>query len=241
MDQVTTITFCRYKSLFHKIWAFFMMQFAHGYLKDVEGMTFYKLMGSGKGLGFNPLPDWSVYVLIQVWENHKAARLFIDSSELMQKYRARSTECMTVFMRCVTTHGLWSGQSPFHPSDHTDPINPMVAVITRATIKTSKLIRFWRYVPTAQKPVEKAEGLIYTKGIGEAPIKQMATFSLWTTEVEMKKFAYQSSEHQQAIKMTRALSWYKEELFARFQPYAFDGNWEKLSTDYPEIKNNIPV
>ncbi|MEQ8336849.1 MAG: spheroidene monooxygenase [Cyclobacteriaceae bacterium] len=241
MDQVTTITFCRYKSLFHKIWAFFMMQFAHGFLKDVEGMTFYKLMGSGKGLGFNPLPDWSVYVLIQVWENHKAARRFIDSSELMQKYRARSTECMTVFMRCVTTHGLWSGQSPFLPSDHTDPINPMVAVITRATIKTSKLIRFWRYVPTAQKPVEKAEGLIYTKGIGEAPIKQMATFSLWTTEVEMKKFAYQSSEHQQAIKMTRALSWYKEELFARFQPYAFDGNWEKLSTDHPIIKNNIPV
>lgn len=237
MDQVTTITFCRYKSLFHKIWAFFMMQFAHSFLKNIEGMTFYKLMGSGKSLGFNPLPDWSVYALIQVWDNNELARQFIKSSALMHQYREKSSECMTLFMRCITSHGAWSEQSPFHKSDQIDPSNPIVAVITRATIKTSKLIRFWKYVPTAQKPIKKADGLLYTKGIGEVPIKQMATFSLWESEERMKKFAYVSEEHQQAIKMTRELHWYQEELFARFQPYAFHGVWSNISMDKSMINN----
>lgn len=240
MDQVTTITFCRYKSLIHKIWAFFMMQFAHGYLRNTEGMTFYKLMGSGKNLGFNPLPDWSVYALVQVWKNHESAKHFIDSSTLMSKYRDRSSECMTIFMRCVTSHGEWSGQSPFHKTDRVVSTNPMVAVITRATIRSSKLLRFWKYVPTAQKPIKKADGLLYTKGIGEVPIKQMATFSLWESEDQMKRFAYKTGEHQQAIKMTRELNWYKEELFARFQPYEFDGVWNDISWN-KDLINNIQV
>lgn len=203
-----------------------MMQFAHGYLKDVKGMPFYKLMGSGKSIGFNPLPDWSVYALIQVWENHEYARHFINSSELIKKYRSHSTQCMTIFMRCLTAHGQWSGQMPFSEVGQADLNNPMVAVITRATIRSSKLLKFWRYVPTAQKPINQADGLIYTKGIGEVPIKQMATFSLWKSEEQMKSFAYDTKEHQQAIKMTRQLNWYKEELFARFQPYEFSGKWE---------------
>ncbi len=240
MDQVTTITFCKYKSPFHKIWAFFMMQFAHGYLKEVEGMTFYKLMGSGKSLGFNPLPDWSVYGLVQVWRNHESAQQFIDRSELLGKYRDRSAECMTIFMRCITSHGEWSGQSPFHKTNDIDKTNPMVAVITRATIKVSKLLRFWRYVPTAQKPIKNADGLIYTKGIGEVPIKQMATFSLWESEDKMKKYAYESGEHQQAIRLTRELNWYKEELFARFQPYEFVGTWSNISLK-KDLMNNIQI
>ena len=35
-----------------------MMQFAHRYLKNVEGLEFYKLWGSGKA-NFNPAPDWN--------------------------------------------------------------------------------------------------------------------------------------------------------------------------------------
>jgi len=240
MDQVTTITFCKFKSLFHKLWAFFMMQFAHSYLKEVDGMTFYKLMGSGKGLGFNPLPDWSVYALIQVWKSHEHAEHFFNSAELIRKYRARSIECMTIFMKCLSTHGQWSGQEPFSKTVPAAPGLPIV-VITRATIRYSKLIKFWRFVPTAQKPVSRADGLIYTKGIGEVPIKQMATFSLWKNEAQMKKFAYESTDHQQAIKLTRELNWYKEELFARFTPYQYNGLWENKTWDFPPNETNIPT
>ena len=81
--QITTLTLCNYTGFRNKVWAFGMMQFAHKYLKDIDGMSFYKLMGSGKGLGFNPLPDWGVYCLLQVWENEKQALQFLDTKRKM--------------------------------------------------------------------------------------------------------------------------------------------------------------
>ena len=69
------------------------------------------------------------------------------------------------------------------------------------------------------------EGLIYTKGVGEIPIVQMATFSLWKNFEAVKQFAYNSKQHQEAIRRTRNNDWYREELFARFQPYKSVGTW----------------
>ena len=96
--QITTITFFKYQGLLHKIWAFGMMQFAHGYLQSVSGQQFYKLMGSGKGMGFNPLPDWSVYALLQVWENEETADAFFANAKLMQKYQKRLSSLITVIL-----------------------------------------------------------------------------------------------------------------------------------------------
>jgi hypothetical protein len=67
--------------------------------------------------------------------------------------------------------------------------------------------------------------LIYTKGIGEAPLVQMATFSIWESLDALKNFAYTSPEHKEAIRKTRQIDWYKEEMFARFQPYQSTGVW----------------
>ena len=225
-DQVTTITFLRYGAFKEKLWAFGMMQFAHKYLSQVDGQHFYKLMGSGKGMGFNPLPDWSVYCLLQVWEDHSHAVQFFKTSDLINKYKCHSIEVCTIYMRSIQSHGLWSGVEPFVKSSHIDPENHHISVITRATIKVNKFYAFWGYVPASQKPLRKAEGLIYTKGIGEVPVRQMATFSIWQDAECLRKFAYESDGHQKAIQMTRRLGWYSEELFARFQPYAVAGTWD---------------
>jgi hypothetical protein len=81
-------------------------------------------------------------------------------------------------------------------------------------------------VPISQRPIQKGcPGLIYTKGIGEAPLIQMATFSLWNNIESLKNFAYHSPEHQVAIKKTRELDWYAEEMFIRFQAYRSEGIW----------------
>ena len=97
-------------------------------------------------------------------------------------------------------------------------------------ISTDKIddtsITFWRFVPTSQRPIQKGcPGLIYTKGIGEAPLVQMATFSDWESLDALKNFAYNSPEHKEAIKRTHRIDWYKEEMFARFQPYRSMGSW----------------
>ncbi len=202
-----------------------MMQFAHVRLAEVNGMQFYKLMGSGKGLGFNPFPDWSVYAMLQVWDSEQDARQFFKQHTLMDDYRARTQETGTFFMKNLASHGKWSGQEPFLKGDNRLEENKPIAVITRATIKNSQLIRFWKYVPTAQRPIAQAKGLLYTKGIGEVPIKQMATFSLWDSLGSVKDYAYNSKEHATAITMTKQYDWYSEELFARFQVVDMLGSW----------------
>jgi hypothetical protein len=129
-------------------------------------------------------------------------------------------------MKTKQSKGLWSGNNPFTPSTDLDEDNPLIAVITRASIKVSKLIKFWEYVPTSQQPIVRGcKGLIYTKGIGEIPLLEMATFSLWENIDSLKNFAYHSPEHQEAIRKTRKIDWYKEELFVRFQPYRSLGTW----------------
>ncbi len=226
MSSITTITFFRFPRFISKIWAFGQMQFAHSSIGKTTGLKFYKLMGSGRELGFSPLPDWGVYALLAVWENEEAANTFFKHSEIYHRYKKMSVEQWTVFMKPMQTKGLWSGGNPFTSSTELNAHNPLIAVITRATIRTNKLIKFWRYVPTSQKPIQRGcEGLIYTKGVGEAPLVQMATFSIWENTEALKKFAYNSPEHQQAIKKTHQHNWYKEEMFARFQPYQSIGNW----------------
>jgi len=222
--QITTISFFKFDSFKSKLWAFKMMRDGHQHLSKVEGSSFYRLMGSGKGKGFNPLPDWSVYALLQVWNSENDAEIFFNSSELFSNYKDKTSELYTLFMKNIASHGTWVGKAPFEVATQLDSTLP-IAIITRATIKWNWLLRFWKYVPTSQKGLDGNEGLIYTKGIGEVPIVQMATFSLWKNFESVKKFAYNSKEHKEAIKRTRKNDWYSEELFTRFHPYKSQGLW----------------
>ena len=92
-----------------------------------------------------------------------------------------------------------------------------VAIITRATLRVSKLISFWKSVPAASAAIEQAKGVKYFKGIGEWPFIQQATLSLWDSFDSVNNFAYSSKIHSDIIKKTRKQKWYSEDLFARFQ------------------------
>ena len=226
MSAITTITLFKFSGFWNKTWAFGQMQFAHSFLRKTPGLNFYKLMGSGKEPGFNPLPDWGVYALLCNWENEVAANDFLHQAPIFKRYQDHTTEQWTIFMKPLHAKGLWSGVDPFNPSSELDETNPLIAVITRATIRKKNLVQFWRYVPISQHPIiHGCEGLIYTKGIGEAPLVQMATFSIWRSIEDLKNFAYNSPEHKEAIAKTHRIDWYKEEMFARFQPYKSIGKW----------------
>lgn len=221
--QVTTLRFFRFSGG-ARWWAFGMMQFAHPALKKSEGQLFYKLMGSGKS-GFNPWPDYSTYALLQVWESDEAARAFHARAPIAWKYIRKCDATWTLYLKNSMSRGKWDGQNPFQKSNALDPENPVLAVITRATIRTSRLRRFWKHVPYSQEGMDAHQDLMYTKGIGEVPFTQMATFSIWESLEGLNAFAYQQKNHVSAIKLTRELNWYKEELFSRFQPYDTEGNW----------------
>lgn len=228
-EQITTLSIFKYPNFLAKVWAFGMMQFAHKSLQKAEGCSFYKLMGSGKE-NFNPFPDWSVYAVLQVWENHEKADAFIHQSKLFRSYFAKSEKHQILYMKSIQARGEWNGGNPFQKATPEEG-KPMVCAITRASIKWSKTLTFWKFVPTSQKPLLNASGLFYTKGFGEVPFVEMATFSIWENAENLNQFAYQSREHVEAIKKTRNIQWYKEELFSRFQLVKSEGNLLELNVD----------
>lgn len=218
MSQITTLTILNYKGFANKFWALSMMQFAHRYMKLVQGLSFYKLLGSGKD-NFNPLPDWGVYAILQVWDSSYFAQYFFDEHKLAKLYKKKSCRMEVLYLENIQARGLWNGKNPFNPSIHTSDLTPndRITVITRASIKAKMLFKFWKYVPESQKPLNNAQGLIYTKGFGELPFVEMATFSIWKDLNSLKQYAYKSHEHRKAIQKTRQLDWYSEEMFARFK------------------------
>lgn len=218
MGQFVTLTEFKFTSLYGKVWAFFMMQFAHQPIqKQAKGQLFYKLFGSGKS-NFNPFPDWSTYALLQVWDSEQEALDFRESS-IFKRYLKESSSLSLVEMQPIQSRGKWNGTNPFVIEKSTTQLDPdqKMAVITRASIKPSKMVRFWKAVPASQKPLQEAKDLIYTKGYGEVPFFEMATFSIWDSAEGLNNFAYRSREHVKVIKQTRQIDWYKEELFARFK------------------------
>jgi len=234
MNQVVTLSIFKYNSWSSKIWAFGMMQFAHAYLRKEQECSFYKLMGSGKA-NFNPMPDWSVYSLLQVWEDPGAATRFFQSSVLFQKYQQKASEIIVLHLNPVKAYGQWNGQLPFQ-THQKQTQNPMIAAITRASIKKSMLRSFWKYVPESQKPLHEAKGLIYTKGFGEVPITEMATFSIWKKKEDLMDFAYKSREHAKAIQKTRKLNWYKEEMFSRYEILGLYGSWQAAALSTEDLR-----
>ena len=134
---------------------------------------------------------------------------------------------MVVYMKNIKAHGEWSNQKPFQKSSNIDADSKYMAVLTRATIKWTELIPFWKYVPQSQDYLKRTNAIMFQFGIGEVPFKNMATFSIWNDKDALFEFAYKDSSHAEAIKLTRKRDWYSEELFSRFQPYRIVGNWSE--------------
>lgn len=223
-DQIVTITFFRYEGFRRKWWAFGQMGVAPKSLETIPGLEFGKMLGSGSRNGFSILPNLSVYGLLCVWENEWKARNFFEKHPLFAAFCEKSSDQWTVYMRTVMAHGRWDGAEPFQIQEKFDE-NRLIGVITRATIRVNHLWRFWRFVPSVSRSVKSRDGLLFSVGIGELPIIQQATFSLWENSYLMKAYAYQSRFHKEVVRRTRELGWYKEELFARFHPYTSEGNW----------------
>ncbi len=223
-SPVTTLTFLRYSGLKNKWWGLSMMRPPKHFLHNIPGLLFWKLLGTGAGRGFRLDADFSVYAFLATWESRQHANDFVANSALFKAYHQHAKEVWTVFMIPLRSHGLWDGKNPFQPQEDVPGEN--VAVITRATIARKYLLRFWKYVPAASQSILNYSGLKYAKGIGEWPVVQMATFSLWKDEQSMQKFAYQNPEHRKVIQKTRELNWYSEELFARFRPVESIGSWK---------------
>jgi hypothetical protein len=225
-NNIVSITFFEFSGLANQWWGFQQMGLAAETLANTQGMQFSKMLGSGSGNGFSIWPNFGVYGLLAAWEQEQQARDFLTNSNFIAAFQQKATSVWTVFMRTAVVHGAWDGQTPFQKNTDYRK-DALVAVLTRATIHPRKLWQFWRFVPPVSRSMsEHKEGLLFSVGVGELPLIQQATFSLWENSHLMQKFAYHSHQHKRVVQRTRELNWYKEELFARFHPFATLGAWQ---------------
>ena len=216
----------RFESTAARLWAFGQMGFARGAVNAMPDLRFAKMLGAGTGEGFTPKPDFGVYAILSAWPDHDTADARLRDMPVMQRYRDQASEAWTLHMSPVRCWGRWAGQQPFGEDDPegTRPDGP-VAVLTRATLRTRRALEFWRRVPDISRRIGANDDVLFKQGLGEVPLLNQVTFSVWPDIDTMKDFAYANGPHIEAIRQVRAHNWFREELYARFAIHRSVGSW----------------
>ena len=219
--MIVSLTITRYRKAFISF-ALLAMAVHRLPLAMRKECRFWQLLGSGRNGTFDLQPDWQQWGLLAVWDDSEAFDEFYQNSFVARWWKALAYERWTILCEPLQSHGKWDAQEPFGQPDIKN-YTGSVAVLTRATIRLSKLKGFWSNVDSVANIMADAPGFITSIGIGEAPVYRQATFSIWKSIDDVKAFAYASREHAEVIKKTRNNNWYSEELFARFRPIASFG------------------
>ena len=215
---LVALSLYRFKD-WHKLWAFGQMARGRFLLQGLPHLRFWKLLGTGKGIGFSIVPDLAQYGVLTVWDDPDAAFQFNKDGQLPKAWQKHAYQQQHFYLVPFKSQGLWSGTNPFEPvwqPEEFNPDNRRIAILTRASIAWHALLRFWQHVPSTSDALAKCDGIDFSAGLGEAPFVHQATFSIWQNAQAMREYAYASKAHQAVIKKTRREQWYAEELFARF-------------------------
>jgi heme-degrading monooxygenase HmoA len=150
-----------------------------------------------------------------VWEDRAAFEAFERGAWRTREHALTSESC-TFVLAPSRWHGRWGGRDPFAGAEPAEAAGT-VAVLTRGTIRARSLRSFWRAVPGSQANLPGAAGLIASVAVGETPLVQSATFSVWRDVESVRAFAYGAGGgHLDVVRRTRSEGWYGEEMFARF-------------------------
>jgi hypothetical protein len=218
-------------------------------LRALPGVRFAKVLGTGRGRTFGPGDaDLTRFAAVVVWDRPEAVEL-VDR-------RWRAARRARIDLRPLSSRGTWSGATPFdrpkgatpfdtpkgatsfdRPKDATSFDRPgprpertegPVLALTRARLRPSRALTFWRAIPPVARELAAAPGLLARFGVGEAPIGWQGTVSVWRSAADLTAFAYRQPEHRAVIERTPADRWYAEELFARFAVLEVSGDKDVL-------------
>lgn len=244
MPQTVSLSFFRFRTLSARLWAFGQMGLARPALRRLPDVGFHKLFGTGTGEGFTPAPNTAVYAILAVWPDATTAKDRVEAAAIYRRYRARAAESWTLFLAPISTRGRWAGAEPFAASEapaasasgpdatSSGDAGP-IAALTRARLKPKTLIRFWRRVPEISRRIGRDQNVAFKIGMGEVPLMNQVTFSIWPDAKTMADFARADGPHAAAIRAVRAEGWFSEELYARFRILDQSGSWSDATIETP--------
>lgn len=186
-------------------------------------VRFVKLLGTGRGSGFGvTAADPCRWAALTVWTASPRPLVTFD--------RIAAAHCRLT-LRPIATRGRWAGREPFVPitrSAESKSEDGPVLVLTRARLRPTRALPFWRAIGPVAAALPDADSLLAAFGIGEAPIGFQGTVSVWADSAAVNAFAYRTAEHAAVVRATPKRRWYAEELFARLAVLDVTGDREVI-------------
>lgn len=184
-------------------------------------ISFWKLLGCGKNGTFDKKPDWRQWGVLLVTKSNSLQETGANNAEtpLFFNYWWKFFRCevWTLVLEPLEGHGTWDGKHCFGVLPKQSDYEGQIGVLTRASIRLSKLGSFWKNVEGVATQMADTDGFITSLGIGELPLVKQATFSVWESKEHMKQFAYRMKAHAEVIRKTKQENWYSEDMFVRFR------------------------
>ena len=200
---------------YSKFWIFKLMG-SYTFNKTIfnsSGLEFFKLLGTGSRNGFSIYPDFSTYITISSFIDEESRLNFLNHY-LLKQMIDKSSFRIEKLIEPYQSKGTWNGINPF--KINSSYRGGEILVLTRARVRPIKILNFLINTSYASKSIKGFKGVSFYKGIGELPVIEQATVSIWDNENFMKKYAYENRSHQDVISKSRKQNWYSEEMFMRF-------------------------
>jgi hypothetical protein len=186
-------------------------------VSQAPGCVLGKVLGTSRAGTTRTSADLRRWAIFAVWESNTARSVFVRESPVLRRWRSAASSLQSWDLEPVRSKGLWGGVNPFPDLPEVTDVTAPVAVLTRASVRPQRWWPFMRSAGRVDDALQQAAGCDLALGIGEWPVGEQATFSLWNSADDIDGFAYNNEVHSDVVRRTFAGRWYSEMLFTRFR------------------------